>query len=322
LDIEQEMRGLILNILVKALFGNSLTSNEQIESIVQAVADTHEFFDSRVGRRISLPLSLPTPRNRRFRRAHQTLASFINQAITERRNSGHFGDDLLGLLSSCKDPKTGEGLSLTQLQDELLMLSVLGHKTTATALTWTFYLLSGSRTVEDRLHQEIVTNRGGHTATLEDLPKLGYVRQVLEESMRLYPPTWIIGRVALQDDIIGGYTLPAGATVLLSPYLLHRHPGFWEESETFNPDRFSRDRMAGGPFPAYLPFGDGDRICIASHFAMMQMSLVLAEVVANYHLELAPGPHPQPRPRAVLRPHNGLKMFLHPRTGMVHANAV
>jgi cytochrome P450 len=322
LDIEQEMRGLILKVLVKALFGNSLKSDEQVETIVQAVADTHEFFDSRVGRLISIPESLPTPANRRFHRARQTLTSFISQTITERRNSGQFGTDLLGLLSSSKDPKTGDGLSLTQLQDELLMLSILGHKTTATALTWTFYLLSGSRTVEDRLHQEIVTSLGGRSATLDDLPKLGYVRQVLEESMRLYPPTWIIGRVALQDDVIGGYTLPAGATVLLSPYLLHRHAGFWDAPESFNPDRFSRDRLPGGPFPAYLPFGDGERICIASHFALMQMSLVLAEVVGNYRLELAPGPPLQPSPRAVLRPRNGLKMFLHTRTGTVRANAV
>jgi len=321
LDIEQEMHGLILQVLVKALFGNSLKSDAEAETMVQAIAETHEFFDSRVGALISIPESLPTPANRRFHRAHKTLTDFLDQTIAKRRNSGQWGTDLLGLVSSAKDPKTGEGLNRTQLQDEMVMLSILGHKTTATSLAWTFFLLAGAPIVDDRLHREVIATLGDRSVALEDMPKLGYIRQVLEESMRLYPPTWIIGRVALENDIMGIHPVPAGATVLLSPYLLHRHPDYWTEPEAFNPDRFSPDRSPGGPRPAYLPFGDGDRICIASHFALMQMSLVLAEVVRNYRLESVPGATVQPQPRIVLRPCNGLKMFLHSRVGAVYANA-
>jgi cytochrome P450 len=321
LDIEREMHALILQVLVKALFGNSLESDAELATMVRAVADTHEFFDSRVGSLISIPESVPTPANRRFHRAHKTLTDFLDQTIAERRASGRWGTDLLGLVASAKDARSGEGLSRTELQDEMVMLSILGHKTTATALTWAFFLLAASPTVDERLHLETIATLGGRNPALEDLPRLAYIRQVLEESMRLYPPTWIIGRVALENDVVGGYTVPAGATVLLSPYLLHRHRAFWDEPEAFHPERFSLDRAPGGPRPAYLPFGDGDRMCIASHFAMMQMSLVLAQVVANYRLSLAPGPPVQPQPRAVLRPRNGLKMFLHARTETVYANA-
>ena len=322
LEIEHEMHVLILNVLVKALFGNTLRHGCEIEEMVRAMAELHDFFDSRVGAFISLPESLPTPANRRFHQAHRFLSDFLDRTIAARRGRGDVDTDILGLLCSAKDPRTGEELSRAQLQDELVMLSILGHKTTAAALVWTFFLLAHSPVADQRLHHQIVSVLGDRSPTLEDLPKLGYLRQVLEESMRLYPPTWIIGRVALEDDVFGGYPLPAGATVLLSPYLLHRHPVFWNEPEVFNPDRFSPDRSAGGPRPAYLPFGDGERICIASHFAMMQMSLILAGVVANYRLQAASSPPIQLQPRAVLRPRHRLKMVLHSRSEMVYANAV
>lgn len=322
LEIEREMHALVLNILVKALFGNTLRRGPEIEEMVRALAELHDFFDSRVGAFISLPDSFPTPANRRFHQAHRFLSDFLDRTIAARRGKREDDTDILGLLCSAKDPRTGEDLSRAQLQDELVMLSILGHKTTAAALVWTFFLLSQSPVVDQRLHHEIVNALGDRSVTFEDLPKLSYLRQVLEESMRLYPPTWIIGRVALEDDVFGGYPVPAGATVLLSPYLLHRHPVFWNEPEVFNPDRFAVNRSAGGPRSAYLPFGDGERICIASHFAMTQMSLILAEVVAHYRLQAASCAPIQLQPRAVLRPRNGLKMVLQPRAEMVYANAV
>jgi cytochrome P450 len=317
-DIEREMLGLILSVLVKSLFRDSLDSPEKIETIAKAVRDTHEFFDSRVGSLISIPESIPTPANRRFQSAFKTLTNFIDSAVEERRKNGHCGNDLLGLLLSARDSKSGDGLSPKQVQDELLMLSILGHKTTATALTWTFFLLSQSAAAESRLHHEVVSVLGDRDAAIEDLSKLIYTRQVVDEALRIYPPTWIIGRVAVEDDVIAGYQLPAGATVLLSPYLLHRHTAYWRTPEVFDPDRFAPGTSSGGRRPAYLPFGDGERICMAGNFALIQLSLVLAEVMRSFHLELSAGSPVQPQPRAVLRPRSGLNMLLQSR---VHTNA-
>jgi cytochrome P450 len=140
---------------------------------------------------------------------------------------------------------------------------------------------------------------------------LTYLRQVIEESLRLYPPTWIIPRRALEDDEIGGCRVPAGSDVIISPYVLHRHPVFWTDPEMFAPDRFAR----GERHPAYIPFGYGERICMASNFAMMQISLVLADVVRAYHLEGVPGRRVEPnhRARLVLQPRGGVPVTLHPR---------
>lgn len=319
-DVEREMLGLILRILVKTLFGDSLKDGKEVEIITKAVRDTHEYFDARVGTLISIPESLPTPGNRRFRSAFATLSGFIDAAIQERRRNGNSGSDLLGLLLSAHDSKSGEGLSERQIQDELIMLSILGHKTTATGLSWAFLLISRSTAAEERLYNEVASVAGDRALTIEDLPNLTYTRQVVDESLRVYPPTWIIGRVALKDDVIGGYRLPAGATVLLSPYLLHRHPAYWQNPEVFDPDRFAPGAFAGGRRPAYLPFGDGERLCMASSFALMQLSLVLAEVMRSFHLELAPGSPVEPEPRIVLRPRSGLNMLLQSRERTVHTN--
>jgi cytochrome P450 len=310
-DVERESIGVVLRILVKSLFGDDL--GRETEAVIQAIATTHNYFETQSRALFRIPRSVPTPANLRFRRAFATLTDAFLRVVDERRRKPSQNHDLLGRLLEARDRNTGEGLTRRQLHDELLMLSLLGHKTTALALTWTLYLLSTAPAAEQRLYEELTNVLDGRSPTLDDLPRLIYTRQVIEESMRLYPPAWLIGRVALEDDEIGGYRLPARATVVLSPYLLHRHPEFWEEPEVFDPDRFSPERSGKRPRFVYLPFGEGGRTCVASSFAMMQLATILAEVVRACRLRLVPDHPVKPEVRVVLRPHRGLPMTVHPR---------
>jgi cytochrome P450 len=204
-------------------------------------------------------------------------------------------------------------MSDRQLRDEVMTLFLAGHETTANALTWTWYLLSTHPEIERRLEMELAAGLGGRTPTLADLSQLTYIGMVIQEAMRLYPPAWIIGRNALEADQIGGYDIPAGSTVVLSPYVTHRHPDFWVNPEGFDPERFTPERSRGRPYFAYFPFGGGPRLCLGNNFALLEARLALATVAQRYRLELVPGHPVEPEPLVTLRPRHGLLMTLRPR---------
>src|SRR6266700_2445217 len=219
-----------------------------------------------------LPLGVPTPRNRRMRTAYCTLDGVV--------------------------------------RDEVMTLLLAGHETTATALAWTWYFLSQYPEVEHCLYSELDMVLGGHLPTVELLPELHYTHMVLEEVLRLYPPTFGLGRKAIADDEIGGYVIPANSMVLLCPYTTHRHPAFWQHPEVFNPERFTAKQEASRPRYAYFPFGGGPRMCIGNAFAFMEMQLVLATVAQRYQLRLVPGHSVEPKLSFTLRPRYGLPMML------------
>ncbi len=313
-DVEREMLTLVLDVLALSLFGDSLHEPRDVRRVAGVVGEVHEGFERRTRGRLRLPAWLKTPRQRRFTRALGELDAFVSgatQAHREAAQAGRESGDLLGLLLQARDD-TGQALDARQIHDEITMLSLLGHKTTATALAWTLHLLGQAPEADARLQGELQRVLGARVPTLEDLPQLVYLRQVIEESLRLYPPTWLIGRIALEDDTLGGYRIPARATVIVSPYLLHRHPAYWEHPERFDPERFDPLRVGSGR-AAYLPFGAGERACIASQFAQVEMALVLCAVLRAFRLERAPGPPVVPQPRLVLRPRRGLPMTLRPR---------
>jgi cytochrome P450 len=178
------------------------------------------------------------------------------------------------------------------------------------ALSWTLYLLSQHPEVEARLRRELEQVLQGRTPVLADVPGLAYTRMVLDESMRLYPPAWVTERMALGDDQIGGYHIPAGTTVVICPYVIHRNPQFWPGAETFDPQRFSPENSQGRPRYAYFPFGGGPRQCIGNTFALLEAHLILATILQRYRLELAPGWQVQPDPLITLRPKGGLWMVV------------
>jgi cytochrome P450 len=202
-----------------------------------------------------------------------------------------------------------------QLRDEVITLLLAGHETTANTLTWAWYLLSQNPQAAERLRGELSTVLHGRPPGIEDLPALPYARSVIQEALRLYPPAWIISRRAEQDDEIGGYPIPAGTVVSLSPYVMHRHPRFWPSPAAFDPDRFSPAQAEGRPAYAYFPFGGGPRLCIGRDFAMQEALLILATVAQRFDLRLVPGHPVEPEPLITLRPKFGVKMTLHPVGG-------
>ena len=236
-----------------------------------------------------------------------TLDKVVYGLIAERRKSGQDTGDLLSMLLAARDAETGEAMSDQQLRDEVMTLLLAGHETTSNTLNWIWYLLGKNPPVERRLHAELDEVLGGRVATVDDLPKLRYTMMVVQESMRLYPAVWGIGRTPLQDDEIAGYHIPAGSSIILSQYVVHRHPDFWDQPEGFDPERFS-----GHPPAAYFPFGGGPRVCIGNNFALIEARLILATMAQRYRLQLVPGHPVVPDPVVTLRPRDGVRVTLRP----------
>lgn len=216
------------------------------------------------------------------------------------------------MLGAILGASTGaDSLTAAQLNDELKALLVAGHTTTASALAWTWYALSEHHDARDRLEEECRAVLHGHAPGIEDVSGLRYTRRVIDEVLRLYPPTWLTARMPLQDDILSGYSIPSGALVLLSPYLTHRHPAVWDDPEHFDPDRFMPARAATRPAFAYIPFGGGPRRCIGSSFAIFEMQVIIATVAQRYRLNLLPGPPIFPIAGLTLRPGPAVRTRLH-----------
>lgn len=309
LDIASEMARLTYSIVGRTLF--SFNTDEDSETVENAMRVILPHVFGRLGNLINSPGWFPTPANRCFTRSLADVDRVVYRIIEEhRRETPGAGEDLLGMLMDMRDGETGAGLSDTQLRNETITFLLAGHETTANALTWIFHLVSRHPEVETRLIEEIDSVLGGRTPVLEDVPKLPYTGAVIRETMRLYPPIWIIERRVIEEDTVGGYTLPAGSAVVISPYALHRHPAFWERPEEFDPTRFLGTTPA-----AYIPFGAGPRFCIGNEFALLEAHLITAMVLQSFRLRAIPGHSVEPQPDITLRPKNGLKMTLHPRNG-------
>jgi len=307
LDISLEMMGVTLDILGRTLLGTDIYSE------ADAVGDAFALALKQAIRHMvaifNLPESVPTPRNLRFRKALGTLDKVVYGMIDERRREEKGNGDLISTLLA-HDDGTGKSVSDKQLRDEVMTILLAGHETTAMALTWTWYLLSLNPTVEHQLQRELSEVLGGCEPTFEALPNLKYAKMVFEEAIRLYPPVWLIPRTAVKDDEIGGYYIPAGSGVLVSPYSMHRNPEFWENPEVFDPERFSVEGWTNRPYYAYFPFGGGPRSCIGSSFGITEALLIIAMVAQRYRLRLVPGHPVKPEPLLTLRPRQGVLMTL------------
>jgi cytochrome P450 len=311
LDMSVEMTTLTAQVATAALFSTHVS--DESRAVARAVTTLLDDVSFRFRTPFYPPPAVPTPRNRSQGRAVQTLNRALAGIIAERRGQGGPQDDLLAMLLEARDEDTGQGMSDKQLRDELVTLFVAGHETSATALTWTFYLLSQNPDAERRLHEELDIVLAGRPPAGSDLPALPYTRMVIDEAMRLYPPAWITSREALGDDEICGYHIPAGAFVTISPYAMHRHPAYWDEPTRFLPERFEAERVKARPHYAYFPFGGGPRLCIGKGLALMETALILAAVAQQYRLRLAPGHRVEPETLLTLRPKGGMPMIAEPR---------
>ncbi|HEX6903898.1 MAG TPA: cytochrome P450 [Thermoanaerobaculia bacterium] len=309
-DIAQEMMRLTLRIVARCLFSVDVEEDEARE-VGQALDDLIAAFS------VSVPLArvlrkLPLPSVRRARRAVETLDALVYRLIAERRRAGGGGEDLLSLLLDARDEEGG-GMDDRQVRDEIMTLFLAGHETTANALSWSWYLLAGHREAEARFHAEIDAVLGDRLPGAADVPSLPAVRQVLAESMRLYPPAWAISRRVVEPVTIGGYPLPAGSGVLASQWIAHRDPRFFADPLSFRPERWTEDFEASLPKLAYFPFGGGPRLCIGMGFAWMEGILLLATIGRRWRMRLVPGHPVEPSPRITLRPKHGVRVMLERR---------
>lgn len=307
-DIAHEMMRLTLEIVGKALFSSDVSGSA--DALGPAVTDAIEYVNHRSATPFALPVGFPTPRNRRFLRARTQIDSVVYGMIEQRRRTGEDTGDLLSLLLAARDEETGQGMTSEQLRDEVITVFLAGHETTAVTLSWAWYLLAQHPAVEARLHAELAAVLGGRTPQLEDLPRLPYTRMVIDETLRLYPAAWTIARQATADDTIRGYTIPARSVMVMSQYVTHRHPDFWDNPEVFDPERFTPERSAQRHRYAYFPFGGGPRVCIGNSFATMEAQLLLATLAQRYRYSLVPSHRVVPEPSVTLRPRDGVLMTL------------
>jgi cytochrome P450 len=310
LDMQSEMMQLTLNILARTMF--SADVGPEAAAIGRAVTVELEYANRRLLSPVHLPESFPTPGNRRFVQARATLDRIVYRLIAERRKSQEDSGDLLSMLLNARDPETGESMTDRQLRDEVMMMFIAGHESTAMALTWAWYRLAMHPHARNRVRAEAEEVLGDRTPGVPDLEKLQYTSMVLDEAMRLYPPFWAVLRQPKAADEIGGYHIPAGANVFVSPYVTHRHPAFWENAEGFDPERFTAERSAGRHRYAYFPFGAGSRKCIGESFASFEMQLTVAMAAQRFRVDLVPGQDVALQPGLSLRPRRPILMKLAP----------
>lgn len=311
LDVAKEMMRLTLTIVCATLFTSS--ASDKIQRVDSAFTQLNTQIAQRARSMNPLPPVLPTPADRRFRAALATLNEVVYEIIAERRTRPTANADLLGMLMDARDAETNQTMNDTQLRDEVLTMLLAGHETTAVALSWVLALLAQHPTAEAKLRAELDRVLGGRAPSLADLPQLAYTRMVFDEALRLYPPLSVLGRRAVHTDVICGYQIPHGAMVVISPYLMHRHPAFWPEPERFLPERFAPEQAKERPRFAYLPFSGGPRQCIGNTFAQMEGTLILATLLQRFQLSLAPGQQIEPELLLTLRPKHGLPMLVERR---------
>ena len=297
-DVGEEMGSLTLRIAAEALFG----------------ADIGKESDE-LGREIAMGLKgLMAPQKPQFQEGKARLEEVVLDIVEDRRRTGRPSQDLLSRLLEARDEETGLGMSDEQLRDQMITLLLAGHETTANALGWTWYLLAAHPEAVKPLHEELRSVLGGRPPSVVDLPALRYTRMVIDESLRLFPPAWVMGRRAVEGDLLGGQEIPAGSVLALCPYTVHRDSQFWETPERFHPPRFTSDRAAARKPFTYFPFGGGPRLCIGHTFALMETQLIVATIAQRFRLELVEGRPVMPERLFVLRPRGGLFMTLHRRT--------
>jgi len=295
-DIAREMAALTLTVTTRALFGVDLGEEvREVGEIFNRAADVFE-----------------KPSSPRLNRSRQEFIKLVDHIIRQRKQNFTDGGDLLSSMILARDDQTGAGMDDEQLRTQVMTLMLAGYETTASALTWTWHLLSQNAAMIERLRDEVRETLQERPPRYSDLDNLSFTGMVLDESLRLFPPAWILGRCAINDDVINGYYIPANTVIAICIYTLHRHPDFWDEPDAFNPERFSPENTRKRNKYAYIPFGAGPRQCIGNNFGLMEAALIMACVLQRFELHSTPGTNVQPQALFVLRPNRDVMMSLHP----------
>ncbi len=309
--LERDMSRVTFQVVSRTLFGADIDDAVDEMSEILHIVNQHPL---RISSLLTLYPWLPVPSNRRFARIKARLDALVDGLVDQRLAQGEQGrGDIVDRLLAARDADTGEGMSRAQMRDELITLLLAGHETSATALVWTYHLLGQHPDIEARLVEELARELGGRAAQSADLARLPYLKQVVQESMRLYPPVWGIARRAHEDVEFGGYRVPAGAYLSISMYALHRHPDYWPDADSFDPDRFDPKRNEQRHSYCYIPFSAGPRACIGASMAMLEIQLVLAQLLQRFKVKPLPGFKVVPEAVVTFKTRAGMPVTITPR---------
>src|SRR6266566_5859712 len=309
-DIHRDMMRLTLEIVVKTLFNADISG--EADKVGRVLSQMVKPFASQATLKWILDNRLPTPAHRRFNRAAREIDQIVYRIIAERRSSGSDEGDLLSMLLTAQD-EDGSQMTDRQLRDEVMTLFLAGHETTALTLSWAWYLIARNPEVEKKFHAELDEVLDSRPPAVADMSRLKYTEMIAKESMRLYPPAYGVGREAIQDFELGGYRVPARSQLFMFQWVTQRDSRFFEEPETFYPERWTQGFTDRLPKYAYFPFGGGPRACIGNYFAMMEIVLLLATIGQRFRLSLLPDHPVSLMPAMSLRPANGIKVVVEDR---------
>lgn len=305
-DVDALMMGLTADIALKTLF--STITNEDKGRIYQQMNRSQEYIIQRVRQPYTIPLMAINGANRRFKADMKFFDGMVYDIISKRRKSNETQNDLLQLFLDSIDEETGESMNDLQVRDEAVTMFAAGHETSANGLNWLLLELSKRPEIVTKIRLECSIFED--VPTFENLVQMPYTRQVVEESLRLFPPAWAVGREPLDDDEVNGIEIKKEMSVFLPTYSLHRNPNIWEKPNEFNPENFNAENVKNRSKFDYLPFGAGPRYCIGQQFALMEMQLILAALIKRFSFEIDPTHPAEMFPMIVLKPKNGIKMFV------------
>jgi cytochrome P450 len=304
-NIHRDMTELALGIINKTMFGHTMT--EDVQKIGEIIESGSRSNYQQARRILSLPKFLTSKKDERLKQSRTYLDRIIYSMIENRRNHSDEHHDLLSLLLEAKD-EDGSQMTDKEIRDQLITIYIAGHETTANTLTWTWFLLSQNKEAERKFWTELDEVLEGRPPRFHDIPNLTYTNQIIQESMRLFPAAWVIGREAIETIDIGGKVISKGDTLLMSQYAMHRNPKYFENPDQFKPERFDLDFLKTIPSYAYFPFGGGPRVCIGNNFALMETAIVLAVIGQRFRMEVYDAKTVKPEALITLRVQGGLKV--------------
>jgi len=308
IDASEEFMQITLDIVCRAMFSSDVS--DAIEVVNREFDYANQKLINRIKAPIPIPLSFPLPHIRRERNSYEAIKNVVANIIEKRRGSNEHYDDLLAMLMEVEDADTGEKMSNQQIQDEVITIFLAGHETTAVAMSWLVHCLDENPEVVEKILEEEKRVLKGSVPTIENLQSLEYTRMVIDETLRLYPPVWVIGRHSVEADVIGGYDIPKNTNCLIPLYYMHRDPKHWEDPEQFKPERFSKENSKGRHKFVYFPFGGGPRLCIGNNFALMEMQVIVPMMVRAFKMAKPKNFTFKKEPLITMRPNPHMKMVI------------
>lgn len=312
LDIQTQMMRLSFDIVMKTIF-NRDASEQQAGDVAKAMNISAKWLLAQIQSLVPIPAQVPTPGNISYLSSIKKLDKYIYQIIGERRISNEDTGDLLSMMMQAKDEDDGSQMTDKQLRDEIATLIFAGHETSANTLTWIWMLLSQNPDKQVKLQQELKQVLGDRSPQISDIPNLPYTNMVIKEAMRLYPVVWNVNAETSRECKIGNYQVPADCSIFVSQWIMHRSEKYFEDAQSFKPERWESDLEKQLPAGVYIPFGGGPRTCIGKNFALMEAVLLLTTIAQKFEINLVPNQTIIPAPTVTLQPKNGIKVSLKKR---------